>query len=62
MVTPGCFISNPPKSHSQEGCGPRDSGFELGTGKAVAEEVHPGTMAKAALAPEVFSGLSDLVG
>lgn len=37
------------------------AGFELGTGKAIAKEVHPGAMAKAVLVLEVFSGLSDSV-
>lgn len=36
---------------------PGAAGFELGTGKGITEEVHPGTMTKAALALEVFSHL-----
>lgn len=38
------------------------AGFELGSGKAVTGEVRSRTMAKTALALEVFSCLSDLVG
>lgn len=62
MVTSGCFINKEPKSHSGESCWPGAAELEPGTGKAMAEEVHPGKTAKGALAFEMFSHLWDLVG